>query len=509
VRRLLASGLCVALVALAGCTGGDDPAPAPAPSGSTDVGHDATPATDLAVDDPSLDAALSEPVEDSVYPDVGDPGVDALHYDLALTWAPDTRTLDAVETLIFRSTEDDDSFQLDFSQALTVASVTVDGDPASYEQDGKDLVVTHDVATDGRYTVRIVYSGTPRPTAAPTTRSDFSTTGWTITGRGEAWTMQEPYGAFTWYAVNDQPADKALYDFTLSVPSPWVGVANGTLESRTSTDGQTLTQWHLPQPAASYLTTVAFGDFVKTKDESASGVPITYWTPRNRPNVVRGLRMTVDGLDWLEKLLGPYPFDTLGIVLVDSMSGMETQSMITLGTTDYTTSSGVLVHEMAHQWYGDVVTPSDWRDVWMNEGMAMYLEGLWDAHLDHEPIEYTMDYWAGFEKRLRRESGPPAAYDPARFGEGNIYYGPALMWDELRKRIGDDAFYALVREWPHVHEYANSNRDDYEAWVEEQTGLELSDFFDSWLLGAKSPERTSGGAARGDVHLPPESGRHA
>jgi aminopeptidase N len=491
VRRLVASGLVAALpLALAGCTGDDQPDAGPTPTSSTEVGQDATPASDIAVDDPALDAALSEPVEDSVYPRIGDPGVDALHYDLDLTWTPDTRTLDAVETLVFRSTRDDGSFRLDFSPALTASSVTVDGDPAPYEQDGKDLVVTHDVSADDRYTVEIDYSGTPRPAAAPTTRSDFSTTGWTITGDDETWTMQEPYGAYTWYAVNDQPADKALYDFTLSVPSPWVGVANGTLESRTRSAGSTLTTWHLDDPAAAYLITVAFGDFAMTEDKSASGVPITYWTPKKRPLIVRGLRMTVDGLNWLEKYLGPYPYDSLGILLVDSFSGMETQTMITLGTTDYTTTSGVLVHEMVHQWYGDLVTPNDWRDLWMNEGMAMYLQGLWEAHLDHEPIEYTMDYWAGFEKRMRRESGPPAAYDPATFGEGNVYYGPALMWDELRKKIGNHEFYALVREWPHVHEFGNADRETYLDWLEERTGLELSDFFDAWLLGKKTPPRS-------------------
>ena len=121
--------------------------------------------------------------------------------------------------------------------------------------------------------------------------------------------------------------------------------------------------------------TVATGDYTRTTNTSQSGIEISYWVPSDRPGLATGLEEAAAGLDWLEELLGPYPFDSLGFVLVDSRSGMETQTMITLGATDYTTSEAVLVHEMAHQWYGDEVTPDDWRDVWMNEGMAMYLQG--------------------------------------------------------------------------------------------------------------------------------------
>ena len=133
------------------------------------------------------------------------------------------------------------------------------------------------------------------------------------------------------------------------------------------------------EPASSYVVTVATGDYTRTTNTSQSGVEISYWVPSERPGLATGLESAAAGLDWLEALLGPYPFDSLGFLLVDSQSGMETQTMITLGATDYTTSTAVLVHEMAHQWYGDEVTPDDWRDVWMNEGMAMYLQGCWQA----------------------------------------------------------------------------------------------------------------------------------
>jgi aminopeptidase N len=440
-------------------------------------------------DDPAYDIALSEPVEDSYYPDFGDPGVDALHYGLSLAWTPQSRTLEGVATLVFRATGDAESFQLDLGPALEVSGVTLDGDEVEAAHEGDDLVVAAPVVTDERYVVEIRYAGTPEPVAAPTTRDDFSTTGFTITPSGEAWTMQEPYGAHTWYPVNDQPSDKALYDFTLSVPSPWTGVANGELADRRDEAGTTTTEWHLAEPSASYLTTVAFADYTSTSNTSAGGVEISYWVPTDSPQLARGLERAAAGLDWLEERLGPYPFDTLGFLLVDSQSGMETQTMVTLGITDYTLSEPVLVHEMAHHWYGNQVTPQDWRDVWMNEGMAMYLQAMWEAERSGITIDEQMDSYAADEEAFRAESGPPAAYDPGEFGEGNIYYGPALMWHELRERIGDDAFLRLTRAWPTARDNRSTGRDDYWAWLEEETGEELTDFFDAWLLGEETPPR--------------------
>jgi aminopeptidase N len=479
VRSAAWSAALAASLLLGACTSAKDhpssPSPAPSPSATSSAAA----------------SGVSTPVEDRVYPEVGDPGVDALHYQLDVRWDRRTRTLDGHETVRLRATADADHLQLDLAADLTVSAVTVGGRKAGFEHDGKDLVVATPVREDRRYTVVIDYSGSPRPVPAPTKRSDFSTLGWTTTPDGGVWTMQEPFGAYSWYAVNDQPADKATYSFRISVPAPWVGVANGELRSRRTVDGRTVTRWRLDDPASSYLVTVAIGDLVMTKDRSASGVPITYWTPRDHPGLVKRLRRAPAGLAWLEERLGPFPFDTLGFLVVDSQSGMETQTMITLGDTSYATSADVLVHEMAHQWYGDEVTPVDWRDVWMNEGMAMFVQGAWTAESTGTTIESVMDRWALDEPELRAEYGPPADYDPEAFGGGNVYYGPALMWDELRKRLGDDEFWRLVRAWPETHA-GNADYDDITGWWSDRTGQDLTGFFHDWLLGDTSPKRSAG-----------------
>ncbi len=489
MRRIAARAtavLAAGALLLAGCTSEDDQPPAPSAQAAPSP-------TSAAAGDPAQ--GFSTPVEDRVYPDVGDPGVDALHYDLRLTWDPDRRTLDGMETVELRATSDADHLQLDLAGPLEVTGLTLDGADAAYRHTGKDLVVDASVTEDSRHTLVIRYSGEPRPVPAPVQRRDFSETGWTVTDDGGAWTMQEPYGAYSWYAVNDQPSDKALYDFTLRVPAPFVGVANGELLRRERVRGgpvtYTVTRWRLDAPASSYLVTIAFGDLTMTTDESSSGVPISYWTPTGRDNLLERVRRAPEALAWLEDRLGAYPFDSLGILVVDSESGMETQTMITLGDTRYATSPGVLVHEIIHQWYGDLVTPVDWRDVWMSEGMATYVQGVWMAEDQGVTSTDVMDYWATFEDEERAKAGPPADYHPAFFGSSNVYYGPALMWDELRERLGDDEFWALVREWPSVHADGNADYDDITSWWSEQSGEDLSGFFDAWLLGADTPQRVS------------------
>jgi aminopeptidase N len=461
-------------------------------AGPDDPGASGTPTAEPSgdeADNPEYDVAESTPVEDSVYPNHGDPGVDALHYDLDLAWIPEARLLQGEATIAFRATTTAPEFRLDLGDPLEVAAATLDGVDVLVEHNGNQLVVKAPVRADERYLLTVEYAGLPRPVRAPTIRQDLSDLGWTVTDDGEVWTMQEPYGAFTWYPVNDQPADKALYDFTITVPAPWVGVANGELVSRETIEGATVTEFHLDSPASSYLVTIAIGDYRMTADETESGIPITYWTPRGDANALERLRYTPTAMAFLEELLGPYPFSTIGGVVVDSTSAMETQTMVTYGNAAYPLSDNVIIHELAHHWYGDIVSPTDWRDVWMNEGMTMYVQLIWEAQDLGITLDESVDRWADIEANSREDAGPPGAYDATKFGEENIYLGPALMWHELRERIGDRAFLRILREWPTVHAGSGVPRDEYFDWLEEETGEELTRFFNAWIMGEETPER--------------------
>ena len=483
MRGARAGVVVLAVCLLAGCTPTagtiDEELPESAPAATS-------PASDGVEQD--LDLALSTPVEDSVYPDVGDPRVDALLYDLDLTWEPLSKTLTGTAAVTFRATRESPRFQLDLGRGLTVGRVAVDGEPADFTRRGKNLVVQAPIVADQRYELTLDYVGTPRPVPAPTTRSDFSTTGLIITKSGELWTMQEPFGAYTWYPVNDQPSDKALYDVTVHAPAPWTGISNGRLVDLTTTDDVTTTSWQLTEPASSYLITLAVGDYVRSSNTTESGLQVDYWTPRGMVQGLDGVRSAAESVDWIESKLGPYPFDTLGLVVTDSRSAMETQTMITLGNSEYVLSPQVVAHELVHQWYGDQVSPADWRDVWLNEGMTMLMQWIYEDEHDIRRLTDNLRNARGIDQSFRDDYGPPGAYDPRQFGSSNIYYLPGLMWNELRVELGDDEFYRIARSWLEAHDNTSVTREQIYAHWEKETGRELSEFFDAWITGRTTPE---------------------
>ena len=470
MRTVAAVILCLSF-ALTACSaqpdGDREPPPFTAPA---EVRHE--PPADLS-------AAVSDTREDSVYPEFGDPLVDALHYDLALAWTPESEHLEAIERLTFRATADAREIRLDFHDALTIDSLTVDGEDAEFRQAETDLTIAHEVTADTRHLIELTYSGTPESYPGPYEVPAFAKgLGWVNTSEHETYTLPSP-GGFTWFALNDQPADKAFYDFTLTVPEPWTGIASGKLIDTTDRDGLRTTEWHVAQPA--YLVTMTFGDYSAKKLESASGVPITVWFPTDDPATIGEATYAPKALAWLERYLGPYPFDTLGIVIFGADIGIETHTMATLG--ENTTSRPLVVHELAHAWYGDTVSPADRSDAWMDEGWAMYFNTMWEAENSGVSLDDSMDYLAAKERVDRLSGGPPG--DP----DGTIYSGPALMWQELREDIGDEAFFDLVRKWPEHKQNGTTDREEYLGWVEQETGLELTAFFNAWLLGQRMPDR--------------------
>ena len=438
-------------------------------------------------------AGLSTPREDSYYPDKGDPGIDTLHYGLDLTWLRRARQLRGKAEIEFRATTSDSQFQLDLAGSMNVRRVTVDDHVVPFTHTGKTLFVRSPVAANSQYTVAIEYRGTPSPAKGPASRSDIAKVGMRVTKDGQLWTMQEPFGAFTWYPSNDQPSDKAMYDVKVDVPGTWVGVSNGRMTHRSTVNGRTVTEWTNANPMSSYLVTIGVGPYKRYRQSGPHGLPMTYWVPRNRPELVEPLLRTPAAVRWLEQRLGPYPFDRIGVLVTPSGSAMETQNLITFGVKNYRYGARqvrrTIVHELAHQWYGDSVTPNDWRDVWMNEGMATYQDTRWAVAQGWTTWRSWQREWAQDDQFWRDIYGPPGAYDRGEFASINVYYCAALMWDRLRLKLGTTAFNRLVRAWPQVraHRDSNQSRATIIGWIEQRTGRELSGFFSKWLTSQKSP----------------------
>lgn len=451
-----------------------------------------------------LDRGRSTPVADPVYPAYGNPAVDVLHYRLDLGWSPAARELTGTAVVTLRTTRRVEEIVLDFSPRLRILEAAVDGRPVSAVSRERDLVAAlpRPVPAGRRVRLAVSYSGTPQAVAMPSTRGDFSEgIGMRVEPDGAIWTMQEPYGAFTWYPVNDQPSDEALYDISVAVPAGWSAVASGEFLGRRAAKDKTTFRWRSAVPVGSYVTTLAVDRFTMHADtlrtDGTGDIPLTYWVPTEYDGYqLAAMRRSPEILRWLRERFGPYPFPSAGAVAVDSASAMETQMMITMGGRigddlpdgqAEESFTEVLVHEYAHQWFGNAVSPTDWRDVWLNEGFAMYAEMLWVVDQDLVDQADYLRWLRQQDRSSRAQAGPPGSYHRDKFAEANIYVGPALMLHDIRSTIGDRAFFDLCREWVRQHANTNQDRASFSRFVNRHTGRDLTPVIDRWLDSPTTP----------------------
>jgi aminopeptidase N len=484
IHRFLAIVSAAALVA--GCTAGGDRAQ----PGATTPATSSASASAAAVDYSAWDAGRSTPVADPIYPKRGNPAIDVLHYGLELGWEPKSKTLTGTATLRVRPTADAAELKLDF-MPYTVDGVTVDGAAATGSVAGEKLTVPATLVKDRPITLVVRYHGTPRSTPMPSKRSDSEPLGLTVTRDGSLWTMQEPYGAFTWYPVNDQPSDEAMYDIAVTAPAGWSAIASGTPAGQ---EGTTF-RYRSADPVASYLTTLAVGPYRKETAKGPRGIPLTYWyRDATDKGLLPSLRKSPAFLTWLEKHFGPYPFPSGGIVIVDSRSGMETQQMITIGGSAGKLSAEQrgnyeldLLHEYAHQWFGDSVTPTTWKDLWLNEGWATYAQFLYQQDRDGISDSSLEAFLRQSDARLRAQLGPPGNPSPAHFAESNVYFCPATMLHELHDALGDTKFFALASAWVQENRNTQQDRASFIAFVNKHTRRDFTKLINTWLDAKTTP----------------------
>ncbi|HEV7711726.1 MAG TPA: M1 family metallopeptidase [Asanoa sp.] len=475
MRRSGVAGL-VLVTLLAGCTADPAPAPAGAPAPS------ATQAEKYA-------AGRSTPVLDPIYPEHGTDALDVLHYGLDLSWSPTGKTLTGTATVRIRPTRDADSLTLDF-KPYTIDSLTLDAQPVTGAVTSEKLVVQSPVRTDVPVTLVVGYHGKPAQTPMPTHRGDAHPLGLTVDSQGGVWTMQEPFGAFTWYPANDHPSDEALYDIAVTVPKGWSGVASGTPVGQ---DGNTF-RYRSTVPVASYATTLAVGRFKKSTAKGPRGIPVTYWYRADDPTVLTQLKRSTKLLSWLDKRFGPYPFESAGVVVVESDSAMETQQMITLGNFFPMVGGQVFelttLHEFAHQWFGDAVTLTDWRDMWLNEGWALYAQKLYEKETYKISKAEFVRASRQRDGELRKQYGPPSRPARDQFGASNVYYGGAGMLRQLHQALGDKRFYALAQGWVRENLNTQQSRATFTAYVNKATDHDFTALIDAWLDSPTTPPET-------------------
>ncbi|MCM2580385.1 M1 family metallopeptidase [Streptomyces meridianus] len=430
------------------------------------------------------DVAGRQGLGDPVFPRLGNGGYDVRHYRLRLAYDPHSGRLDASAVITAEARRTLRTFGLDLS-GLTVRRVTVNGAAARIRRVGDKLTVrpARPAAAGREFTTRVEYRGKPRAMTDP----DGSTEGWVRTDDG-ALVVGQPAGAMTWYPVNNHPADKASYDFRITVPQGYSAVANGELRDRRTARGRTTFHWRSAEPVASYLVTSTIGRFRLRESRTPGGVRLyTAVDPRE----AAASRDALDGLggivDWGTRMFGPYPFSSAGAIVDRGPRSidyaLETQTKpVFPGPPDRLT----LVHEVAHQWFGNSVTPRTWRDLWLNEGFATYAGWLWsEQHGGPDAQQAFDDAYAGRGDGFWNH--PPGRPRPTTVFGDPVYERSAMLLQQLRRAVGDTAFFRILKGWPARYRHRNAATADFVAYCERVTGKELSELFDVWLYAEQRP----------------------
>jgi drug/metabolite transporter (DMT)-like permease len=308
------------------------------------------------------------------------------------------------------------------------------------------------------------------------------------------YTMSEPSDARFWLVCHDDPSDKATAEISVTVPRGFVAASNGKLVAVVSLPGgRQRWEWKEESPIASYLLCVTASKFTISTLPFARAagdtVPLQYyvWAPDSAACAAY-LPTVGQMVQHLSALFVPYPFAKYGMTAVSpfGFGGMEHQSLTTLHRA-YKTSRRLVVHELAHQWWGDLVTCGTWADIWLNESFATYAEALWEESLGGPPaLRSTMAGKLSFDA-----SWNSALYDP--LGQGQdlfadlVYSKGAWVLHTLRGMIGDSAFFRSLRDYLASYRMRSAVTSDLQAVVERNCGMRLGHFFDAWVYGEGYP----------------------
>lgn len=245
---------------------------------------------------------------------------------------------------------------------------------------------------------------------------------------------------------------------------------------------------------ASYLATVAIGDYRVTHEEHA-GRPLVVAVHTDLPTGIDDQLLGSGQIaDQLAEWFGPYPFDAYGgIALADHRIGfaLETQSRPIYGPVFFAggrDGTGVIVHELAHQWFGNSVSITSWQDIWLNEGFATYAEWLFEEHDGGDTAQETFDlHWDGPGAADRFWAIPPGDPGPRQLFSSAVYVRGAMTLHALRVAVGDEAFFEILRSWAERYAYGNASTKDLVALAEQVSGQSLAKLFDDWLYSDRRP----------------------
>ncbi|WP_079031861.1 M1 family metallopeptidase [Streptomyces specialis] len=436
---------------------------------------------------------------DPVYPTLGNTGYQVSAYVLDFTYRPDTKLVDAVVIVAARATQNLERFSLDSGATLTVHSVHVGGRTAEFEQQADKLLITprRCVTKNSRMNVRIKY--TADPGALP-----FPTNGWVPTPDGFA-VAGQPNLAHTVFPCNDHPTDKADFTFRITVPDGLEGVASGTLVSKESAGGSTTFTYHSRDPIATEVIQISAGDYTVVERQGPSGLRLRDVVPVARAQALEpALALTAGQLSWLEARLGAYPFETYGILPANTddpnafdFTGLETQTL-TIYKPNYLLQQeskigSHMMHELVHTWFGNLVSPATWADLWLNEGHADYYgllyryERGWPDSLGMTTMEARMRDVYSRGDQWRHDSGPVASPTAENLFDAQRYTGGVLVLYALWNLVGEEVFMRIEHAFLDRFRNSSASTADFIAVASEASGQDLTGFLTEWLYGTTTP----------------------
>jgi len=379
------------------------------------------------------------------------------------------------------------SVALDFNDAMGLLAVRQDGSPVAWTHGGGVVLVTlaAPLPAGSLFSLELDFAGSP-------VSSGWGSFVWTNhAGTPLLATLSEPEGARDWWPCKDVPDEKFTADIYYRVPAAYSAPGPGLLQSVTNHgDGTKTWHWFESYPINSYLIAMTVTNYQHYTDwyvsSAGDSLPIeNYVYPENYTNSVEDLSITPLTIAIMDSLFGEYPFvdEKYGHMVFHWAGAMEHQTCTSMG--NLVLGGGhyydrIVMHELAHQWFGNCVTLQDWENVWLNEGFASYCEAIW--------FEYTGGQ-AGLTNWMTITTSDfvgPVYNNPVLFGNV-VYRKGAWVLHMLRWLLGDETFFGALRYYYGQHLYGNAHTTELEADLEAYTGQDLTAFFQQWVYGQNKP----------------------
>ena len=432
---------------------------------------------------------------------MADSSYDVKYYklDIKVTVSPSPDYLTGAVSMTASSNQNNlTSIRLDLMNAMTVDSVIMNGIPVGFTQSAQyfDVTLDHAYQSGDMFTVKTYYRGVPGS-------SGFGSFEFYTHGSGVPWvyTLSEPYGAKDWWPCKDHPLDKAdSADINITVDSVYKAGTNGILTSVIDNgDGTRTYKWHEKYPIATYLISLTFSDFVEFTNwwhySPTDSMPIlNYVLPEHLSTAQTIFALVPQMLTIFSEKYGLYPFydEKYGHCEFGWGGAMEHQTMtsITYSFGEYTTA-----HELAHQWFGDMITCRTWPDLWINEGFATYSEAVYrEAKYGVSSYWTKMNGIASGTYGAKNATGTLYVQDTSDvnnlFASSRVYNKGAWTLHMLRHVLGDSVFFQSLRNYaatPSLR-FGTAATADFKNVCETTSGKDLAYFFNEWVFGEKYPQ---------------------